>query len=510
MAVATLSGQAVVLLCGLLGLYIVRLIARYVKLMHFGGPSGSGISNWPHSMAMLRGNCHVWYADANKKHGPIARVAPQVLITSSPEVWRHVNNKPGYKRSDWYYRATRIEYRRDNVFSQTDNSKHDRRRKQMAPGYSGRENSQLEGSVDERLQDFLNLIRSKYISSGHGVVPMDLAKKVQYFTLDVISTVGLGKAFGMLQSDHDVDSYLQSSEEGLAIGHTALAMGFSWIAQAPFIGKFIAPSPKDETGFGKMMAACFRLVDERAASSGDKGSDMLASFMRHGLAGDELRSEALEQIIAGSDTTAGAIRGTLLHVITNPRVYLKLQHEIDDAVRCGRAPRTGEGLITAAQTRLLPYLQAVIREALRVWPPVANIFPRDVPAEGDTLVVDGESVFLPGGVCIGYSAYAMHQSEEIFGKDAKAFRPERWLESDPAQLAVMVRTNDLIFGHGKFQCLGKAVAQIEIGKLVFELLRNFDLALIRPTRPWDARNYLGLFAISDMWVQVMERSPYSA
>lgn len=361
---------------------------------------------------------------------------------------------------------------------------------------------------------------------------VDLAKKVQYFTLDVISSVGLGKAFGMLQRDIDVDDYLKSSEEGLAIGNTALAMGFSWITQAPLIGRFIAPSPKDNSGFGKMMATCFRIVDERVriASSTNERSDMLASFMRHGLEGDELRTEALEQIIAGSDTTASAIRGTLLHVMTNPRVYIRLQREIDDAVRDGHAPTTG--LITAAQARKLPYLQAVIRESLRVWPPVANIFPRDTPTNGDTLIVDGEHVFLPGGVCIGYSAYGMHQSEKIYGQDAKAFRPERWLESDPAKLALMVQTNDLIFGHGKFQCLGKAVAQIEIGKTVFEVsrsssacyrlildntltghrpdaqfLRHFDLALISPTRPWDARNYLGLFAISNMLVQVTERTP---
>jgi cytochrome P450 len=335
--------------------------------------------------------------------------------------------------------------------------------------YSGRENTHLEKSVDERLQEFLNLIRSKYLSSDRQIVPMDLARKVQYFTLDVISSVGLGKAFGMLQNDCDVDDYLQSTEEGLAIGNTALAMGFSWINQAPIIGRFIAPSPKDNNGFGKMMATCFRLVDERAASPTDEHSDMLASFIRHGLSGDELRTEALEQIIAGSDTTAGAIRGILLHLMTNPRVYFKLQREVDDPVRCDRAPSTGGGLITAAQARQLPYLQAVIREALRVWPPVANIFSRDVPTGGDTVVVDGERVFLPGGACIGYSAYAMHHNEKVYGKDAKAFRPERWLESDPAMLAVMVRTNDLIFGHGKFQCLGKPVAQIEIGKMVFEV-----------------------------------------
>ncbi|KAJ5993152.1 hypothetical protein N7451_008876 [Penicillium sp. IBT 35674x] len=169
----------------------------------------------------------------------------------------------------------------------------------------------------------------------------------------------------------------------------------------------------------------------------------------------------------------------------------------------------GEGLVTAAQTKLLPYLQAVIREALRVWPPVVNIFSRDVPAGGDTVVVDGESMFLPGGVCIGYSAFAMHHSEKVYGKGAKAFRPERWLESDSGKLAVMTRTNDLIFGYGKFQCLGKPVAQIEIGKTVFELLRNFDIALINSMHPWDVRNSLGLFSISNIWVQVMERTLYS-
>lgn len=307
---------------------------------------------------------------------------------------------------------------------------------------------------------------------------MDLAVKVQYFTIDVISSIGLGKTFGMLESDRDIDDYLKSSEEGLAIANTALAMGFSWIAQAPILGRFVAPSPKDKNGFGRMMAACFKAVDERAASSTDKRSDMLASFIRHGITGHELRSEAIEQIIAGSDTTASSIRGTLLLVMTNPRVYRKLQREVDDAVRDGLAPPAGEGLISAANTKQLPYLQAVIREAWRIWPPVSNILPRDTPAGGDTIVVNGENIFVPGGVCIGYSAYGMHQSTETYGEDAKAFRPERWLdESDPAKLAAMIRSNDLTFGYGKYQCLGKPVAQVEIGKTVFEVRRKTPASL---------------------------------
>ncbi|CEJ83191.1 hypothetical protein VHEMI03211 [[Torrubiella] hemipterigena] len=379
----------------------------------------------------------------------------------------------------------------------------------MAPGYSGRENPGLEASIDEFLAQLISLISSKYLSSDDGIVPVDLARKIQFFTLDVISKIGLGTPFGMLRSDSDIDDYLKSSEEGLAVGNSALALGLSWLAHSPFIGRFIAPFPKDNTGFGKMMATCFRLVDDRAAKATEKHSDMLASFARHGLSGAELRTEALEQIIAGSDTTATGIRFTLLHIMTNPRVHSKLQVEIDGAVRAGRAPASGSGIISANQAKQLPYLQAVIREALRVTPPVANIFSRDVPPNGDEVKVNGETIVLPGGVCIGYSAYAMHHSKGIYGNDVDAFRPERWFEPDADKLKLMLSTNELVFGHGKFQCLGKTVAQMELGKVIFELFRHFDLATLCPTSPLKSRNCLGLFQITDMWVQATRRPLYS-
>ncbi|WYZ45645.1 hypothetical protein EsH8_VIII_000961 [Colletotrichum jinshuiense] len=494
-------------LFALVCVYAVKRIVLYYKLRHFGGPWWSAITHLPHSRAMVTPNCHEWYAGMNEKHGPIARIGPGLLLTSSPEVWTHVNRHPEYKRTDWVYHAWRVEHRRDNVFTQTDNEKHEQRRRQMAPGYSGRENADLESTIDERLEELLSLIRSKYLSSTTQIVPMDLAKKVQYFTLDVISAVGLGKTFGMLRTDSDVDDYLKSTEEGLSAVAWSVALGISWVAQAPFIGRFIAPSPTDNNGFGKMMAACFRYVDERTRRDTDERSDMLASFINHGLSGDDLRSEALEQVIAGSDTTAAAIRGTFLQIITNPRVYIKLQQEIDEAVRNGGAPWAGEGLVTVAQARKLPYLQAVIRESMRVRPPVVNLFSRDTPPEGDTVEVNDETLFLPGGVSVGYSAYAMHRDEGMYGKDAKAFRPERWFDPDAEKLASMVRTSDLLFGYGRFMCLGKPVAQMEISKIVFEMLRNFELAPIDPARPWKARNCMGLFVISDMWVQITERDP---
>ena len=64
------SSEHALLLCGLAGLYYVAVtIANYARLRSFPGPRWTGVSNWPHSRAMLAGNCHEWYAQVNRTHG---------------------------------------------------------------------------------------------------------------------------------------------------------------------------------------------------------------------------------------------------------------------------------------------------------------------------------------------------------------------------------------------------------------------------------------------------------
>lgn len=128
----------------------------------------------------------------------------------------------------------------------------------MGARYSGRENTELETSVDRHVCSFTELIRRKYISTDSRVIPMDLSKKVQYLTLDIISTIGLGRPFGMLLADADVDAYIQSSEEYLLIGNAFMAIGLRWLRQAAVIGRFLAPSPTDRSGFGKMLGLCYK------------------------------------------------------------------------------------------------------------------------------------------------------------------------------------------------------------------------------------------------------------
>ena len=302
---------------------------------------------------------------------------------------------------------------------------------------------------------------------------MDLARKIQYLTLDVISSIGFGQAFGDIKADADLNDYIRSGEEGLTIVTFSAALGLMPILQWPPIARLLGPSEKDKSGFGKMMATARGLIDSRLTQSTERRSDMLASFMRHGLTKEELFSEAVLQILAGSDTTATALRAIMLYLIANPRIYTKLQVEIDAAVASGDAP-TGR-VVSDSKARNFPYLQAVIREGLRIHPPVTDVVPKKVPKGGDTVTIDGKQIFLPGGTDVSYCAWGVHRRKDIFGDDADQFRPERWLiednDANRGRLDTMTRTTEMIFGYGKYQCLGKPVAWMEISKVVFEVSR---------------------------------------
>ncbi|RYP00465.1 hypothetical protein DL766_004697 [Monosporascus sp. MC13-8B] len=486
----------------MLALYVAHKIQTYRRLSAFKGPLGVGLTEFWHSWAFLTWKSHLWYKEVCDRYGPIARVGPNDLITSLPELLTHMSAvRSPYTRAAWYNRATRYQPGKDHVFSQLDEEKHKQRRQQMAHGYSGKENLALESSIDTHVDELVQLIRSKYLSTDTHSKPVDFAQKIQYFTLDVISSVGFGEAFGNLRTDQDVNEYAKAGKIGLTVTTVGLALGLTWFLQLPLVARILGPSENDIVGFGRMIRNARSIIETRLKRETSDRSDMLASFVRHGLNAEELLSETVLQIIAGSDTTASALRGIMLYLLSHPRVYLKLQTEIDAAVRKGYP-----GIIPDSEVRKLRYLQAVIKEGLRIHPPITDSVPKRVPDGGDTVVVDGKPIFLPGGTNISYAAWPLHLSKSIFGEDAEEFRPERWLlEKDEKRMSEMNRTHELIFGYGKYQCLGKPVALIEIGKVIFELIHHFDWCLSKPEMPWKEHNCMGIFTHSDMWVLATER-----
>jgi len=200
---------------------------------------------------------------------------------------------------------------------------------------------------------------------------------------------------------------------------------------------------------------------------------MLNSFIRHGLSQEEAESEALLQIIAGSDTSATTIRMTMLNLLANPNAYRKLQAEIDEAIAKGQISSP----IKDSEARTLPYLQGVIKEGLRIVPPAGGAFYKTVPPEGDVI----HGIFVPGGTEIGSSALGIHHSTKTFGPDAEFFRPERWIEAaekGEEEFARLSSSVDLVFHSGKYRCLGQTVALMEFNKIFVEVCRFWKTSFV--------------------------------
>lgn len=81
--------------------------------------------------------------------------------------------------------------------------------------YSGKGVENLEKTIDRNVANLIQLIETKYLSTQSQIKPFDFGRKAQCFTLDVISDVAFGEAFGDIATDSDVHKYIKTTEETL-------------------------------------------------------------------------------------------------------------------------------------------------------------------------------------------------------------------------------------------------------------------------------------------------------
>lgn len=181
----------------------------------------------------------------------------------------------------------------------------------------------------------------------------------------------------------------------------------------------------------------------------------------------------LSNVLAGSDSTAGTMCATIYYVLKNPSVHAKLRAEL-----------RGAGLSLPAKWKDihgLKYLEAVMRESMRINPGVGLMIERVVPSGGLTLP-DGR--FVPEGTIVGMNPWVINRNKEVFGADTDSFIPERWLkgpgESEEAFQArfAKMKATDFTFGAGSRACLGRNLSQLESYKLVATLFSSFDVSCL--------------------------------
>ncbi|KAL8404366.1 hypothetical protein RB594_009278 [Gaeumannomyces avenae] len=494
-------------------LAVIARVRDYLRLRHIRGPWLASWTDFWLIRSQYGGRMNLDLDEVCRKYGKVVRVAPNWVMCADAEEIRKVWAVRSQWRRGVWYRGLRLDPRRDSTFTTVDEQLHAALRSKLTPGYSGKDVDNVHQLIDEQVASFVGLLESKYLSSdssgtgddddaGRPAVyrPVDIARKVQYLTLDIISSLAFGKPLGNLAADADALGYIHTMESNMVIMMTLALCPHIFLPLQSRLLSWMVPNARGMAGIGDVMGLAHEAVADRFANhkagAPPPRRDMLSSFVAHGLGREDCEGEAVTQIVAGSDTSATAIRSTLLLVMATPAAYGRLQAEIDAAARAGRLSSPA----TDAEARALPYLQAVVREGIRMFPPATGLLPK--VSDADEVVA---GVRVPAGTNVAWAPWPIMHDRAVFGEDADMFRPERWIEAGPERWRLMDQTVMMDFKtSSRYECLGKTIALIELNKTYVELFRRFDLAIVDPTNPWKSFN-AAFFIQSDLNVKITRR-----
>lgn len=181
-----------------------------------------------------------------------------------------------------------------------------------------------------------------------------------------------------------------------------------------------------------------------------------------GVSQDEIILNSALFIVAGSETTASLLSGLLMWLLRTPQAY----HKLADEIRSNFATAADMHFL---QLQELPYMNACIDEALRIFPPVPTGLTRTVPKDGDT--VAGE--FLPGGVTVSCHSWSATHSPLNF-RQPDDFIPERWLD-DSGAFANDNTEASQAFSLGPRGCIGRHLSYLELRLILGNLLWHYDM-----------------------------------
>jgi cytochrome P450 len=227
--------------------------------------------------------------------------------------------------------------------------------------------------------------------------------------------------------------------------------------------------PFDRPGFAyhrflrvseKLEAALQELIERKRAGAAE--ADDVLSILVHAhdeeggrLTDSELIGQTFILLVAGYETTARALTWTLFLLQQHPRILADL---LDELAGLNGGPPAVE------EMRDFPLLDRVIKESLRILPPV-YITTRSNPEPFPLGRYE-----LPGGTNVVFSHYLTHHLPELFS-DPDRFLPDRWLTCEPSPYAYIP------FSAGSRLCIGAPFATVELKVALPMILQRFRLTL---------------------------------
>ncbi|KAG9256757.1 cytochrome P450 [Emericellopsis atlantica] len=498
-------------LAALVLVVVVVLLKPIVNpLRHVRGPWLARFSDVWYLRQLSRGSFEQENQKLHQTYGPIVRYGPNRYSICEPSAAKTIyGHGTQFAKSTWYSSwATPGSW---SLFPDQDIKRHAHGRSLFQSTYSMTALVSYEPFVDECGTLFCQRLQ-EVAERGE---PVDMRHWFQCYAFDVIGLITFGNRFGFLDRGEDVGSLIQALD-----GHLYYATLVGLLPSLhPLLYKIRnlwAGSKGSGRGYllnftleqiAHHRAGADAMLEKEATGDTDEArtEPFLSKFLAKHAENPEkfshqhIVASCVSNIVAGSDTTAISLSAILYYLLKNPTCLQSLRAEIDEFQSRGQL----SNYPSFKETQQMTYLQATIKEALRMHPATGLPLERVVPRDG----IEIAGRHFPKGAIVGINTWVEHRNPAYFGQDADQFRPERWLTKDTEELSRM-NQHWMPFGLGSRTCIGRHISMLEITKVIPRIVRDFDFELspsaARQEATWSTQN-LWFVKPTDFIVRVKAR-----
>ncbi|KAI1803415.1 cytochrome P450 [Daldinia bambusicola] len=399
-------------------------------------------------------------AELHKQYGPIIRISPYELHVNDPAFFDVLYNRQEgvWHKYDWSVDAFAT---KGATIWTADHTLHKNRRQPLSPFFSKVKVSHQEDMIMRHVQAIFNRL-SGFAASQKTV---DVGAAFTAFVRDVVNEYIFGKHYNDLgKEDFDAGMVVAAQAGGLLWRTTKFIRFFGPFMRCippQWIMAVSDPIMKDFFRFMIISMADTKTFMKAAASPDDNGPRTLVhEIVQSKLPPSEKAfGRTFEEVNtttgAGFETTAAVIRIAAFHIYSNPEILQKLRAEL------AAAPK-----LDWKTLEQLPYLTAIIMEAMRLAPAIATRSAR-IAQDKDLVYADWR---IPAGTPVGMTLHLLHQNEEQY-PEPQRFNPDRFMDPDPWHLG---DRTFVPFGKGKRNCIGMHLAWAEIYLLLAHMVSRFE------------------------------------
>ncbi|CAN6820136.1 unnamed protein product [Brassica oleracea] len=329
----------------------------------------------------------------------------------------------------------------------------------------------LERSRDVRA-DELDRVYARLLDKARKEESVEIIKEVVNLTNNSICRMIMGKSCS--EENGEAERARSVASESLALGKkivlgSLLRPRFKHLVMLLIKKEMMVVSNKFDELFERI------LVEHETKQDGHQETDLMEALLAaygddtagYKITRKHIKTLLADLLFAGTDSSAQAAQWAMAEIIKNPNVLKRLREEIDCLV--------GQGTRLIHETDLpnLPYLQAVVKEVLRLHPP-GTVFGR-ISQKGFRM---GE-YYIPEETSFAINVYAIMRDPDLW-EDPDEFKPERFLQdsSRTAEEEEEERREQALkyipFGGGRRGCPGSNLAYVFLGTAVGMMVQGFD------------------------------------